>query len=79
MIKQTLGEVLEKKVTLDVKGIDRLYLNLYQPLLRTGGGGPVFRENSQSDHSPRPLTVIRRLSQCPRPSPGHGDPTKVDS
>jgi hypothetical protein len=42
MIKQTLGEVLEKKVTLDVKGIDRLYLNLYQPLLRTGGGWPCF-------------------------------------
>ena len=42
MIKQNLGELLEEKVTLDIEGIDRLYLNAYQPMLQTGGGVSVF-------------------------------------
>ena len=37
-----MGELLEEKVTLDVEGIDRLYLNLYQPMLQTGGGVASF-------------------------------------
>jgi len=35
-------EVLEGKVVLDIEGIDRLYLNLYQPMLQTGGGVATF-------------------------------------
>lgn len=42
MIDQNLGEVLEEKVTLDIEGIDRLYLNAYQPMLQTGGGVSAF-------------------------------------
>lgn len=42
MINQTLGELLEEKVTLDIEGIDRLYLNAYQPMLQTGGGVSTF-------------------------------------
>jgi hypothetical protein len=38
MINQNLGELLQDKVTLDIEGIDRLYLNAYQPLLQAGGG-----------------------------------------
>ena len=38
MIARSAGEVLEKHVTLDIEGIDRLYLNAYQPLLQTPGG-----------------------------------------
>ena len=30
MIEQNLKELLEEKVTLDIEGIDRLYLNAYQ-------------------------------------------------
>jgi len=37
-----VGELLTEKVTLDVEGIDRLYLNLYQPLLQTGAGVAAF-------------------------------------
>ena len=37
-----MREVLEGKVVLDVEGIDRLYLNLYQPMLQTGGGVATF-------------------------------------
>nr|VFK64609.1 MAG: hypothetical protein BECKTC1821F_GA0114240_11343 [Candidatus Kentron sp. TC] len=42
MIKQTIGELLEDNVVLDIEGIDRMYLNLYQPMLRTGGGVSTF-------------------------------------
>ncbi|MBU0500391.1 MAG: hypothetical protein KJ558_12975 [Gammaproteobacteria bacterium] len=37
MIEQTIGELLQDKVKLDVEGIDRLYLNAYQPMFQTGG------------------------------------------
>nr|VFK67871.1 MAG: hypothetical protein BECKUNK1418G_GA0071005_11718 [Candidatus Kentron sp. UNK]VFK69952.1 MAG: hypothetical protein BECKUNK1418H_GA0071006_102134 [Candidatus Kentron sp. UNK] len=36
MIKQTIGQLLENNVILDIEGID-WYLNLHQPRLRTGG------------------------------------------
>jgi hypothetical protein len=34
--------LLEEKVVRDIEGIDRLYLNLYQPRLQTGGGVASF-------------------------------------
>ena len=42
MIEQNLKELLEEKVTLDIEGIDRPYLNAYQPMLQTGGGVSAF-------------------------------------
>jgi hypothetical protein len=42
MIEQSLRELLEDKIVLDVEGIDRLYLNAYQPRLQTGGGVAAF-------------------------------------
>lgn len=42
MIGQTIGELLSAHVTLDVEGIDRLYLNAYQPRLQTGSGVAYF-------------------------------------
>jgi hypothetical protein len=42
MVEQTVGELLENKVVLDLEGIDRLYLNRYQPMLQTGGGVVTF-------------------------------------
>jgi hypothetical protein len=42
MLVQTVGELLNDRVTLDLEGIDRLYLNLYQPRLQTGGGVANF-------------------------------------
>ncbi len=42
MIGQTIGELLNAHVTLDVEGIDRLYLNAYQPRLQTGSGVAYF-------------------------------------
>ena len=46
MIEHTVGELLADKVELDVEGIDRIYLNAYQPRLQTGGGVVgFFREH----------------------------------
>ena len=42
MIKQTIGQLLGNNVVLDIEGIDRMYLNLYQPRLQTGGGVATF-------------------------------------
>jgi len=42
MIEQTVAELLSEKVELDVEGIDRVYLNAYQPRLQTGGGVVSF-------------------------------------
>ncbi|MEJ2108158.1 MAG: hypothetical protein P8X48_12670 [Acidiferrobacteraceae bacterium] len=42
MVNQTVAELLQDHVTLDLEGIDRLYLNLYQPRLQTGGGVANF-------------------------------------
>ncbi len=42
MVDQRVGELLKDQVTLDLEGIDRLYLNLYQPRLQTGGGVATF-------------------------------------
>ena len=42
MIGQTVGDLLAEKVTLDIEGIDRMYLNLYQPMLQTGAGVAAF-------------------------------------
>ncbi len=46
MIEHRVRELLEDKVELDIEGIDRLYLNAYQPRLQTGGGVVgFFREH----------------------------------
>ena len=42
MIAHNVAELLDKHVVLDVEGIDRLYLNAYQPMLQTGGGVVAF-------------------------------------
>jgi hypothetical protein len=54
MIGQTVRELLEGKVILDIEGIDRLYLNLYQPMLQTGGGVATFFKGTAGPRWPRP-------------------------
>jgi len=41
-IAQNAADVLKNHVTLEVEGIDRMYLNAYVPLLQTGGGVTSF-------------------------------------
>ncbi len=42
MVAQSVAEVLDKHVSLDLEGIDRLYLNAYVPLLQSPGGVTHF-------------------------------------
>lgn len=58
MIKQNLKELLEKKLTLDIEGIDRLYLNAYQPMLQTGGGVSHFFRNHRGAVVASTCTVV---------------------
>jgi hypothetical protein len=42
MITRSVAQLLAEHVTLDVEGIERLYLNAYQPRLQTGAGVAAF-------------------------------------
>src|SRR4029078_1091117 len=41
-LPRSVGEVLKSHVTLQVEGIDRMYLNVYQPRLQTDRGVAAF-------------------------------------
>lgn len=41
-IPQSVAEILRDRITLEVEGIDRLYLNVYVPTLQTEGGVAAF-------------------------------------
>ena len=41
-IARTVAEVLQEHVTLEVEGIDRMYLNVYVPVLQRAGGVASF-------------------------------------
>src|SRR3954464_1819849 len=41
-LPRTAAEVLKDHVTLEVEGIDRMYLNVYQPRLQTDRGVAAF-------------------------------------
>src|ERR1700720_3005550 len=41
-LPRTVAEVLSEHVTLEVEGIDRMYLNVYQPRLQTDRGVAAF-------------------------------------
>jgi hypothetical protein len=41
-VPRTVAEVIRQHVTLEVEGIDRMYLNVYQPKLQTDGGVAAF-------------------------------------
>jgi hypothetical protein len=41
-IPQSVAEILRDRITLEVEGIDRLYLNVYVPNLQTEGGVAAF-------------------------------------
>ena len=41
-ISRPVGEILREHVTLEVEGIDRMYLNVYVPALQRAGGVASF-------------------------------------
>jgi hypothetical protein len=67
MIEQTVRELLEEEVTLDVVSIDRLYLSLYQPMLQTGAGMATFFKGHRGAKAAS--TVLMTLSGPSTSSP----------
>src|SRR5207247_10891343 len=45
MIRDSVAEILRNHVTLELEGIDRMYLNGYVPSLQTGAGFAYFLRN----------------------------------
>lgn len=41
-VPQSVADVMDKHVVFETECIDRMYLNVYQPMLQTGGGVSVF-------------------------------------
>lgn len=41
-LPQTVADVIDRHVTFELESIDRMYLNVYQPMLQTGGGVSCF-------------------------------------
>jgi hypothetical protein len=71
-LPRSAADVLKDHVTLEVEGIDRLYLNVYQPRLQTDRGvaaffrfhrGESFASSALMDPISKSLILA---SQCPR-------------
>jgi hypothetical protein len=43
-LPRSVAEILREHVTLEIEGIDRMYLNVYVPQLQREGGVASFRE-----------------------------------
>ena len=73
MITQTVGNLLQDQVTLDIECIDRLYLNAYQPRLQTGAGvAYFFKQHRRAQVASTTLNVCQAYSSvCP--GRGRGD------
>ena len=51
-IPRTVAEILREHVTLEVEGIDRMYLNVYVPALQRAGGVASFSGSILATGSP---------------------------
>lgn len=56
-VARNVAEALSEHVTLEVECVDRLYLNLYQPLLQTPGGAAHFFRNIRGNPVPSPALM----------------------
>ena len=61
-IPKSVADVIENHVLLEVEGIDRMYLNVYQPQLQHGGGGASFFRF----HRGETFATARTMSQMTR-------------
>ena len=64
MINNNMSSILKDGVTVDVEGIDRMYLNVYQPMLLSGAGVCTFsiKRHGQPLASSVPMaTMIRQF------------------
>lgn len=63
MITQSVTDLLEDRVTLELEGIDRLYLNAYQPILQTGAGAAYFFKSHRGAQVAS-TTLMARMSRA---------------
>ena len=56
-VARNVAEAISEHVTLEVECVDRLYLNLYQPLLQTPGGAAHFFRNIRGNPVPSPALM----------------------
>ncbi len=56
-VARNVAEAISDHVTLEVECVDRLYLNLYQPLLQTPGGAAHFFRNVRGNPVPSPALM----------------------
>jgi hypothetical protein len=51
-VARSVAEVLERHMTLELESIDRMYLNVYIPILQTTGGVAYFFREQRGHHFP---------------------------
>ena len=56
-VARNVAEAISDHVTLEVECVDRLYLNLYQPLLQTPGGAACFFRSVRDNPVPSPALM----------------------
>jgi hypothetical protein len=58
-VPTTVAEVIDQHVMFEVESIDRMYLNVYQPLLQTGGGTSWFFRRHRGEAFATALVMSR--------------------
>lgn len=58
-VPTTVSQVMDQHVTLTLESIDRLYLNVYQPMLQRGGGVSVFFRQHRGEACATALVMSR--------------------
>lgn len=56
---QSVADVIDKHVVFETESIDRLYLNVYQPILQTGGGVSTFFRSHRKEAFATALVMSR--------------------
>ena len=66
-VARSAAQVLDEHTTLELECIDRMYLNVYVPVLQTGAGASYFfrRQSLRHDHP----DLLRRRNTWRRPDP----------
>lgn len=62
-LPQTVADVIDRHVTFELESIDRMYLNVYQPLLQTGGGVSCFFRGHRGEAFATALVMSRMTRQ----------------
>lgn len=58
-VPQTVADVIGDHVRFELESIDRMYLNVYQPMLQTGGGVSVFFRSHRGEACATALVMSR--------------------